>query len=227
MTLMVPSNATKKLLDQACQIYEKAIVESVAEKYLSNRGITKQAMSYFRLGYVPHDVDPFPGHEFLGGRLVIPYITPTGIVQMRFRAIPDGGIVGNPEDSPKYKSEVGAAVTLFNTRDLFANSGIVAITEGEIDAITAHMAGIPSIGIPGATNWSKNSRIFSRAFRYRKVVILADNDDKGEGRKFAEEVQKSVKGSKIIMMDEGYDVNKFVQENGIQALRDKVGLKDV
>jgi DNA primase len=225
LTFQVPSSATKNLLEQACQTYEKALKGSVAEKYLLNRGITKEVMTYFRLGYVDHDVDPFPGHEFWAGRLVIPYITPTGIVQMRARAIPDGGIVGEAEDSPKYKSETGASVTMFNTRDLMVESDLIGISEGEIDAITVHMAGIPCIGIPGAENWQKNSKIFSRAFRFRKVIIFVDNDDKGAGRKFGEDVQKSIKGSKIILMPEGYDVNKFYVEFGIDALREKIGLK--
>ena len=226
MTFQVPSTSTKKLLDQASQVYEAALPGSVAEKYLSNRGITKEAVKYFRLGFVAPSVDPFPGHEFWSGRLTIPYITPSGIVQIRARAIPVDGVVGNPQDSPKYKSESGASVTLFNTRDLLVESDTIAICEGEIDAITTHMAGIPAIGIPGAENWEKKAKVFSRAFRFRKVIILADNDDKGAGKKFAEQVQNSIRGSKIIMMDEDYDVNKFVMEFGIQAFREKIGMKD-
>ena len=222
MTFQVPSTSTRNLLDQACRIYEKDLKGSVAEKYLLKRGLTKEVMTYFRLGYVDPSVDRFPGHEFQENRLAIPYITPTGIVQMRFRAVPFDGEIGGPEDSPKYKSIAHTSVTMFNTRD-FASEGTIAVCEGELDAISAHMAGIPAIGIPGASNWQK---VFARAFRFRKVVILADNDDKGDGLKFAEKVQADIKGSRIILMDEGYDVNKFIQDFGIQELRKKVGLKD-
>jgi len=223
LTFKVPSRATKKLLEEACQIYEEDLKGSIAEKYLSNRGLTKEVQTYFRLGYVKPEGSHFPGHEFMGDRLVIPYITNSGIVQMRFRAIPENGEVAGPCASPKYKSETGASVTMFNVRD-FSTQGIIAVTEGEIDAITAHMAGIPAIGIPGAENWEKKADVFARAFYFRKVVILADNDDKGAGKEFAKDVQKSIKGSRIIMMPNGYDVNKFVMEFGTNALREKVGL---
>lgn len=221
MTIHVPSQNMKKSLDLACRKYEDQLPESDASLYLTNRGITNEVQAYFRLGYVK---DPFPGHEFQVGRLSIPYITPTGIVQIRFRAVPEGGIPGNPEASPKYKSEASSGTTMFNTRDLLRDDPIVAICEGELDAITSHMAGLPSIGIPGAKNWRS---VFARAFRFRRVVILADNDDHGEGLEFAETVQKDLKGSRIILMDSGYDVNRFVVENGTTALRKKIGIKDV
>lgn len=195
---------------------------SVAEKYLLNRGITKEAMTYFRLGFVGSD--PFPGHEFKENRLAIPYITPTGIVQIRFRAIPVDGVPGNPEDSPKVLSLANSGTMLYNTRDMLLDNPVVAICEGELDTVTAHMAGIPAVGIPGAKAWEKLRNV-KRAFRFRKVVILADNDDKGDGRKLAEEIQADIRGARIVLMDEGHDVNSYVKENGLQALKTKVGIK--
>lgn len=195
---------------------------SVAEKYLLNRGITKEAMTYFRLGFVGSD--PFPGHEFKENRLAIPYITPTGIVQIRFRAIPVDGVPGNPEDSPKVLSLANSGTMLYNTRDMLLDNPVVAICEGELDTVTAHMAGIPAVGIPGAKAWEKLRNV-KRAFRFRKVVILADNDDKGDGRKLAEEIQADIRGARIVLMDEGHDVNSYVKENGLDALKAKVGIK--
>jgi len=37
----------------------------------------------FHLGVV---VDPLPGHEQFLGRVAIPYVTPSGVVDIRFRA---------------------------------------------------------------------------------------------------------------------------------------------
>lgn len=211
----------KKSLEEACQIYEARMPGSVAEKYLLNRGITKEAMTSFRLGFVGNV--PFPGHEFKENRLAIPYITPTGIVQIRFRAIPEDGIPGSAEESPKMLSLSGAGTTLYNTRDLLRNDPLVAICEGELDAVTTHMAGLPAIGIPGAKSWP-DLRVARRAFRFRKVVILADNDDSGEGLKLAKAIQDDLKGSRIILMPNGHDVNSFVKENGIEALQKKIGI---
>lgn len=211
----------KKSLDEAVAIYEERLPGSVAEKYLLNRGITKEAMTYFRLGFVGSA--PFPGHEFKENRLAIPYITPSGIVQIRFRAIPEDGVPGNPEDSPKMLSLANSGTMMYNTRDLLMNNPLVAICEGELDTIVAHMAGVPAVGIPGSKAWEKIRNI-KRAFRFRRVVILADNDDKGDGKKLAEAVQADIKSARIILMPEGHDVNSFVQEAGLDALRKKIGI---
>lgn len=220
MTIKVQSHDTRKSLEEACKIYEESLPGSVAGLYLTNRGITKEAIAYFRLGYVKESA-PFPGHEFKEGRLSIPYITQSGIVQMRFRAVPEDGIIGSPEASPKMLSMTGAGSTLFNVRELMRTDGIIAICEGELDAISAWIAGIPAIGFPGVQNWNK---VFARAFRYRKTIILGDNDDSGEGREFAQKIQADLRDSRIVMMDKGYDVNKMLVDFGPDALRKKVGL---
>lgn len=171
-----------------------------------------EAQTYFRLGFVG---EPEENDEFETGRLCIPYITPTGIVGLKFRAVPTDGKPGSPEASPKYKYRTGFQTTLFNTRDLLRTDPIICITEGELDAVSAWMAGYPAIGVAGVNNWQS---VFARVFRYRKVAILADNDDAGQGLEFAKQVQKDVKGSRIILMPEGMDVNKLIIEQGFEAL---------
>ncbi|MET0466976.1 MAG: toprim domain-containing protein [Chitinophagaceae bacterium] len=213
----------RKSLENSVTHYEEKLNSEeghLAINYLKLRGITKEAAAYFRLGLVK---DPLPesGHDFQEGRLAIPYITNTGIVQIRFRSIPYDGIPGNPEPSPKMKSEAGAGTTMFNVRALNSTDNLIAICEGEFDTMTAHIAGIPTIGIPGANAWQS---LFALGLKFRKAIILADNDDHGEGLKFAEKVQADLRGARIILMPEGHDVNSFVVENGIDALRQKVGL---
>lgn len=167
---------------------------------------------YFNLGLVE---TPEEGHEFQEGRLSIPYITQTGIVQIRFRALPYTGIPGDPEPSPKYKSESGSGSTVYNARALML-TGNIAVTEGEIDCISANVAGINAIGISGANAWQS---VYGRMLRYRKVAILADNDDHGEGMKFAEKVQHDTPGARIVLMPKGYDVNSFLTDQGPEALK--------
>jgi DNA primase len=215
----VPSLSTKKFLDETSKTYEERLPGSVAEKYLLNRGITNEAMTYFRLGYVGSD--PSPGHEFMERRLSIPYITPTGIVQIRFRAIPEDGIPGNPEVSPKMLSVANSGTMLYNTRDLLDSNPTVAICEGEPDTWSARMLGIPAVGIPGAKAWEKIKNV-RRAFRFRKVIILADNDDKGEGLELAQTIQADIRNARIILMPEGHDVNSFVRDNGLDALKSMI-----
>lgn len=224
MTIQIPSSNTKKLLEEAVSHYEKELhsgsdLSVTAINYLKARGITKDTATYFRLGLVENPL-PESGHDFQKGRLAIPYMTPTGIVQVRFRAIPYDGVPGNPEPSPKMKSEAGAGMTMYNVSAFMQTEGMIAICEGEFDTMTAVQAGINAIGIPGANAWQ---RLYGRAFKFRKVVILADNDDHGEGLKFAETVQADIRGSRIVLIDSGHDVNSYVAAFGEHALRLKVG----
>jgi DNA primase len=193
----------------------------LAINYLKARGITKETATYFRLGLVEEPLLEF-GHDFMQGRLSIPYVTPTGIVQIRFRAIPFDGIPGNPEPSPKILGESGATTTIYNVLDLANTEDTICVCEGELDTITAHQAGFKAIGIPGANAWQP---IFGKILRFRKVIVLADNDDHGEGLKFAKTVQNDVRGARIVLMESGHDVNSFVMAEGEDALREKINGK--
>lgn len=221
----MPSNSTKASLEKSCQHYQEMLTEGeegrASVNYLKLRGVTKETAAYFRLGLVK---DPLPesGHDFMTGRLAIPYITQTGIVQMRFRAIPYDGIPGNPEPSPKMLSEADAGTTLYNVTALSPQNQTIYLCEGESDTWAAHQSNLPTIGVPGARAWK---RVFSRAFKFRRLVILADNDDHGEGLEFAQKVQADVRGTRIVLMPKEYDVSKFVNEEGEQALRSLVGVE--
>lgn len=216
MTIAVQLNSTKKLLEKATQSYtEQLFANESALTYLVKRGLTRETVESFRLGLVK---EPYPdsGHDFQVDRLSIPYITQTGIVQVRFRAIPYTGIPGDPEPSPKMKSEVGAGSTIYNARALMQSEGYLAVCEGEFDTMSAVQAGINAIGIPGATNWQN---VYSRVLMYRKVIVLADNDDHGEGMKFAEKVQNGNRGIRIVLMPKGEDVNSYLVKFGEDELR--------
>lgn len=213
------SISQKKLLEQYTSHYEEKLYTNVnALTYLAKRGLTRETISLFRLGLVeePH---PESGHDFLTGRLVIPYITQTGIVQLRFRALPFTGIPGDSEPSPKIMGEGGVKTTIYNAISLLNPEGTLCVCEGEFDTMSASQAGFTAIGIPGANAWDK---VYGLILRYRKVVILADNDDHGEGLKFAKTVRESVRGSRIKLMPEGEDVNSLLVKLGTDGLREYI-----
>lgn len=107
---------------------------------------------------------------------------------------------------------------MFHTLPLQQDLPFVAITEGEIDAITANLVGIPAVGIPGATSWQPHFR--EPFLGYRTVYILADGD--APGMKFAEAIAKTLPNSKIIPMPEKQDVNSVYLSDGPQFLKDKI-----
>ncbi|MEV0823882.1 toprim domain-containing protein [Nonomuraea rubra] len=188
---------------------------SPAEEYLTSRALTPDSIRSFQLGYV---ADSMPGHEPYAGRLAIPYLSPDRVtLQIRFRRIGDG-------DGAKYLTVPGDTPRPFNTRALELDSPIICICEGEMDAITATQAALPAIAIPGVSAWRKEWAL--ALHQYDHVFVLADNDDKGQGKKLGETIAKHSDNVRIVLMPEGHDVNSFVQEHGSQALLEKVGIND-
>lgn len=173
-------------------------------------------MDRLRLGYV---ADPLPGHEMFRGFMAIPYLRRSqgndwSVVSMRYRCIRDHECKGHG----KYMSEAGDRSWLYNTVALLKRSPIIAITEGEIDAMTAQACGIPSVGVPGTQTWQPYFR--ELFLGYRDVFIFADGDQPGID--FANDIAKSLPNSKILPCPTGEDVNSLVNKQGPQALLGKL-----
>jgi len=116
------STSQRQFLLQATQRYASKI--ELAKDYLLSRHLSVEEASTFHLGVVE---DPLPGHEAYKGRLAIPYITPSGVVDIRFRAMSN--------EDPKYMGLVGAKTTMFNTQACFVADKYICVTEGEFDCI--------------------------------------------------------------------------------------------
>lgn len=212
------SESQKSFLKAATDRYRLSLPGSPAEEYLATRSlVTTEAnaqaeIDKFMLGYV---ADPLPGHEMFRGWLAIPYLRwhhEQGwfVVSIRFRRLDD--------EKPKYRTVSGEQPWLFNTIALIKHSPRIAISEGEIDAITAQVCGIPTVGVPGAQVWQPYFR--ELFLGYRDVFVLADGDD--AGMSFADKVAETIPGSKVIPMPAGEDVNSIVMNEGPQALRGRI-----
>lgn len=184
-------------------------------EYLTEeRKLSPETIDRFQLGAV---VNPDVLDENAQGMISIPYITPNGPVALRFRRPP------GKDTGPKYWQPEGTVLTIFNTPAFFASEDTIAITEGEMDAMTLVQAGIPAVGIPGASAWKEHYRLLFEG--YGSVLICVDNDDSGAGRKFASKVSQHVPGPRLVLMPEDHDVNSYFGEFGRQALRDHLEVK--
>jgi DNA primase len=183
-------------------------------EYLRKRGLSQASAASFKLGVV---AEPLTGHEQNAGRLAIPYLTRSGAVGMAFRCIVHDDC--KAAGCKKYLWPSGADRRLFNTMALDVPSPVIAISEGEIDAVVATQEALPTVGAPGAESWQS---WYGRCFRgYDVVYLLVDDDD--AGRRFADKVSRDVPQARQIIMTGG-DVNSFVLENGPDALRARVGI---
>jgi len=206
----VLSLSLRESLEQATFTYQTALMEAPeALAYLAGRGIDVTVAATFRLGYV---AEPVLGHEQYVNRLSIPYVTPAGVIDIRFRTL-------GMDDGPKYMSRTGATGHLFNVSAFGEDSPIIAITEGEMDTIVASQV-LPSVGVPGANAWKP---FYHRAFQdYDRVFLLCDGDSPGRewGKRIASEIETAVP----VSMPDGMDVNDYILMHGAEGLRKKVGL---
>ena len=200
------SNSQRQFLLQATQQYTKNI--QLAADYLATRGLSVAEVQPFHLGVVK---DALPGHEPYEGRLAIPYITPSGVVDIRFRAM-------HGED-PKYMGMPGAKTSMFNAQSVLTADNYICVTEGEIDCITvAAKTAHPAVGIPGSNNWKPYySKILDD---FDTVIILADGDS--PGLEFGKKISRELGNVNIVQMPEGHDVNSIVLQQGAEFINERI-----
>jgi DNA primase len=200
------SVSQKEFLIRAAHLYAKNVDKALP--YLEERGLSPQDVSPFHLGVV---VEPLPSHEQFIGRLSIPYITRSGVVDIRFRALDNS--------EPKYMGMTGAETTLFNVESLFKAKNYICLCEGEMDTITmATKTQHPAVGAPGAASWKTHySRIFED---FDVVLVLADGDE--AGLEFGKRIQRAVANVRILQMPEGEDVNSVVLKKGTEYLDERI-----
>lgn len=172
----------------------------------------------FRLGYVD---DPLPGHEMYRGMLSIPYLrwspgSGFSVAQIRFRCLKPGC---KHEHHGKYNTVSGDTPRLYNTISLLGEWDEVAVCEGEIDAITATVCGVPSVGVAGVECWKTHFTL--PLLGYRTVFILEDGDS--AGAEFGKKLAGQLPNAKRIPMPQGEDVNDLVKNNTKRALLERMG----
>lgn len=200
------SSLQRQFLLQATQRYASKI--ELAKEYLSSRHLSVEEASIFHLGVVE---DPLPGHEVYKGRLAIPYITPSGVVDIRFRAISN--------EEPKYMGLIGAKTTMFNTQACFVADKYICVTEGEFDCIMMSVKTMhPTVGIPGANNWKPHYAKILDDFDV--VIVLADGDP--AGLEFGKKISRELGNVNIISMPDGEDVNSMMIKMGSEWLDGRI-----
>jgi DNA primase len=135
-----------------------------AFEYLRGRGLTSQLIVKYKLGLCD-DIHP--------GWIAIPYLRePHGVTWFNYRNLTGSG--------QKYMAPGNKH--LYNTKvlDEADATGEIAIAEGEFDALAAtELCGIPTVGVPGATQWTGNKHWRELFVGYQRVWVLADPDEAG------------------------------------------------
>lgn len=207
---MKQSYSQMELLDKATNQYAANIHQ--AEAYLATRGISKEVARLVRLGVV---MEAEVGHEAFIGRLSIPYITKTGVVDIRFRSL-------NPAVEPKYMGMTGVETKMYNVLDIERAGDWIGVCEGELDTITLSACiGIPCIGVPGANSWKRHyTRLLAD---FERVFVFADGDQ--PGKEFATSLARELPVT-VVNMPDGEDVNSIYIKHGADYIRERAGLSE-
>lgn len=214
LSSLIVSSSQIESLGRAAAAY--AVNVDLAAPYLVSRGIGQQAALGSRLGYV---VGPDPGHERFRGMVSIPYLLPVGVVAIKFRRIEGEGA--------KYDSPSGQHSRLYNAGVLASGGDVVAICEGEFDAIKVQQdLGIPTVAVPGTDNWKP---YMARCFAdWDRVIVFADHDAKEDGSdpglKHAKRLVKEIVNSELVIPPGGMDMTEWLISEGIDAVREASGL---
>lgn len=227
---MTPSTGQLPTLDMRAFAYAKQLESRIdlpgPLSYLADHGITdREVMSRYALGCV---IDPLPGDERFRGCLSIPYLGRRDVVSIKYRCVlhkdchAEGG-----EGHAKYGKYKDDKAKLYNTAAFFLAGDVIGICEGEVDAVQAtEVLGIPTVGIPGATQWQAYSKIWLLALKeYDRIVVFADGDDKGLA---AARTITADLGNRYTLVKcfDGEDVSSMIVKGHTERLKAMAGLID-
>lgn len=194
----------KSLLESKTARYQEHV--HLAREYLEGRGFTADTIGSARLGVVDEAIegDPYAA----GKRLSIPYITQSGIVNLRFRCLRDHDC--GEASCSKYLGGLGIPNRLYGVGRLVSAGSRICITEGELDALTLHQLAYPAVGVPGANSWKKHWRRLFDDFTH--IYVFCDGDE--AGRKFRAHILAEIPTGHAVMMPDGEDVNSTALTEG-------------
>lgn len=211
----LPGSRQRTFFEQAATSYQQQLaVDTAAQEYLTSRGIGPEAASSFRLGSVR---EPLVGHEQYRDRLAIPYLTPAGPVTFVFRCTLrdcEGCRAGKDEGGHSKYLALPGDRSLYNVADLATESQVIHVAEGELDALTLSMAGLPAVGVGGSEGWKPWYSICLADFA--EVYVWGDGD--AAGMKFARFIEKELKARRVAMPP-GEDCNGIYVRAGAEGLR--------
>ncbi|RYF76815.1 MAG: toprim domain-containing protein [Comamonadaceae bacterium] len=171
----------------------------VAE-WLKGRGLTEETIRAFKVAEQVRD-----GRTYA----VFPFLDPAGeLINIKYR---------NPDQKKDMRQEAGAAPCLFGWHLIGPKARTVAITEGEIDAMTLHQMRIPAMSVnQGAGNHQWIETDWDRLERFSDILVCFDNDEAGD--KGAAEVIKRLGVERCRRVRFGAkDANQWLQD-GAEAV---------
>jgi twinkle protein len=167
---------------------------SILGEWLGGRGITEETIAAFKIAEQPRGSATYA---------VFPYLRDGELINAKYR---------NIADKKDMRQEAGAEPCLFGWHLIDPSQRVIAIAEGEIDAMSLHQVGIPALSVnAGAGNHQWIDSDWSRLERFSEIYLCYDNDEAGQ--KGAKEVANrlGLDRCKLVVFDKSKDANEFLQ----------------
>ena len=196
--------------------YHKELKYStVAKDYLKSRGIIKESIIRFKIGYCPHN--PTKGHIKYQDRIIFPYWnTQDEIVGWIGRTLVDGPkkYLNTPESAIFKKSKLLYGYN-FAKKAIFKTKTAVLV-EGQMDIILLQQAGIfNTVAASTAGIKETGANLLSRFAK--RVYIAFDGDEAGYKGAIASQLELVKSGMPdviIVKMPDKEDPASFIQQYG-------------
>ena len=184
--------------------------------YWKRRGLSKETVDRFMLGYVAEWRHPKAPKAPTSPRLIIPTSPYSYLARDTRETIPE-------EQKPYSKSKVGS-IHIFNAKALQTATKPIFIVEGELDALSIIEVGGEAVALGTTTKVKSLLELLKTKKPEQPLIIALDNDEAGE--KAYRELSEGLKGLDIPFYrlnpaGEYKDANEALQGNR-EALRQAV-----
>lgn len=216
----------------------------LAREYLEKRGITKETIDLFRLGYAPNEWDGFLKYAGRSG-LSLPLLQEAGLIvaretgtgfydRFRHRIIfpffsLGGRVIGfggrSLEQTPQAKYLNSPETPIYHkgrgfygfsqTKSAIGDAGYAILVEGNFDLIVPFQAGFRNIlATAGTALTPDQARLLSRYAR--RVVVCYDPDNPGQAatERAIEPLLEAGLDVKAALLPPGMDPDAFIREKG-------------
>lgn len=166
---------------------------SVLEEWFGGRGLTMDTVNAFKVVEQPRGEAVY---------IVFPYLRGAELINAKYR---------NVADKKDMRQETGAEPCLYGWDLIDPSCRVVAIAEGEIDAMTLHQVGIPALSVnAGAGNHQWIDNDWERLERFSEILLCYDNDE--AGRKGAREAANRLGNERcrVVIFGESKDANEYL-----------------
>lgn len=240
-----------EILESAACFYHEQLLESRdainASKYLAQRGINRETVNKFKLGYAHysdvlfnHLKDKFPTeillksgiigiseqsqkpYDFLHGRIIFPIYDFSG------KVIAFGGRILGSNAQPSYLNTPDSIVYnksrslygLFQAKEALRDSKNAIVVEGYMDVLMCHQFGLGNVVAPLGTSFTREqARFLKRATD--SIVIAFDSDESGRhaAAKAGEMCLEDDIMCTVASLPEGVDPDEYLLRSGAGAFK--------